>query len=203
MAKDNENVTNLLEKEKGDQPTTATEPDKKPDVKMIPEEQVEQIIKDRLAREQAKSLRAQQDAADKAAAEQAVKQGDWQKQAELAAKRAADLENEIKQRDLREKRRSIGVKAGLPEALALRLTGESDEDIEKDAKSILEALPKPIAQPKLSPGPINPGQGGEKGETLAEARARVHGRSAGAFDPAVLAKKGGGVFMPTAKSEKD
>jgi len=66
-------------------------------------------------------------------------------------------------------KRSIAEKTGLPAALALRLTGETPEELEADAKALLEALPKKTA-PTLST--TNPG-GASGGETDAERRRRL------------------------------
>jgi hypothetical protein len=72
--------------------------------------------------------------------------------------------------------RTIAEKVGLPSALATRLQGDTPEDMEADAKSLLEAMPKPQptepAKPK-SPGITNPGANGSTQETLAQKRARL------------------------------
>lgn len=66
-------------------------------------------------------------------------------------------------------KKEIAEKTGLPAALALRLAGETPDEIEADAKALLEALPKKTA-PNLNP--TNPG-GATGGETDAERRKRL------------------------------
>lgn len=94
--------------------------------------------------------------------------------------------------------RTIAEKVGLPSALATRLQGDTPEDMEADAKSLLEAMPKPTqptepAKPK-SPGVTNPGANGSVKETEAQARARIFGTNSNPFDADFLAQKGGGIF---------
>lgn len=91
-----------------------------------------------------------------------------QKRAEEAEARAAKLERESLQRE-------IAAKVGLPAKLATRLQGETAEEMEADAKAILEDLPKPPPQPKPGPGivPANPGGNGSNGETDAARRLRL------------------------------
>lgn len=91
---------------------------------------------------------------------------------EKAQKHAAELEAEIKRRDANDKKRAIAAKVGLPDVLALRIQGETDEEMETDAKAIMAGLPKPQAP---STKPINPGAGGGTGETKAERIARIMG----------------------------
>ena len=91
---------------------------------------------------------------------------------EKAQKRAAELEEELARRDLAEKKRAIAAKVGLPDGLALRLVGATDEELEKDAKALLETLPKPE---KPKPGATNPGAGGSTGETDVQRKARILG----------------------------
>jgi chromosome segregation ATPase len=67
-------------------------------------------------------------------------------------------------------KRTIAEKTGLPAVLADRLTGETPEALEADAKALLEALPKKKA-PTLST--TNPG-GASDGETDAEKRKRLN-----------------------------
>jgi hypothetical protein len=74
-----------------------------------------------------------------------------------------------------------------------RLQGETPEELEADAKKILEALPK---APKQAPaiGATNPGAGASQGETIAQQRARVYGIGVSPLDPEYAQAHGGGVF---------
>jgi len=85
-------------------------------------------------------------------------------------KRAADLERENKELKTNQLKLSIAAKIGIPESLALRLQGETPDDIEKDAKAILETLPK---KPAATGNPTNPGGGSQAVETDAERRKRL------------------------------
>lgn len=92
--------------------------------------------------------------------------------------------------------REIAEKVGLPLALAERLQGDTAEDLEADAKAVLEVLPKAEkpGQPKI--GPTNPGAGATQGETYEQKRARVYGWAGGdLFSPGEAAKRGGGVIF--------
>ena len=84
-------------------------------------------------------------------------------------KARAKLEEENKKLKVDSLKTSIAAKLGLPESLALRLQGETPEEIEKDAKEILETLPKKTAVTN----PTNPGGGLQATETDAERRKRL------------------------------
>jgi tRNA G37 N-methylase Trm5 len=79
------------------------------------------------------------------------------------------LEAENKALKLNQLKTSIASKVGIPESLALRLQGETPEEIEEDAKKILETLPKKTAVTN----PTNPGGGNTPTETDAERRKRL------------------------------
>ncbi len=85
-------------------------------------------------------------------------------------KARAQLEAENKKLKVDSLKTSIAAKLGLPESLALRLQGETPEEIEQDAKEILETLPKKTAVTN----PTNPGGGLQATETDAERRKRLN-----------------------------
>jgi DNA repair exonuclease SbcCD ATPase subunit len=89
-----------------------------------------------------------------------------QKQYQEANDKAARLEREKLQRDTAER-------IGLPLAFAARLQGETPEELEADAKTLLEALPKPDKQRPPGLNPTNPGAGSAQGETREQRRARL------------------------------
>lgn len=170
--------------------------------KTFTESELEAILKERLDREKAKRERAAQEAADKAAQEAAAKNGEWEKVAKQNEAKLAELQAQLHAREVMDLKRSIAEKIGLPVSLAARLVGETEKDLETDAKALLETLPKPQAPAspaKPQPGPVapaNPGANGQQGETLAAQRARLHGaKSANAFDPALNRNQGGGVIF--------
>ncbi|MBU0511038.1 MAG: hypothetical protein KJ638_04970, partial [Chloroflexi bacterium] len=88
--------------------------------------------------------------------------------------------------------RQAAEKTGLPPVFADRLKGETLDELVKDAEAILKALPKP---PQPNVNPTNPGSNATgQEETYAQRRARVYGSGVDIFDPATLAKLGGGVY---------
>ena len=97
--------------------------------------------------------------------------------------------------------REIAEKTGLPAIFAERLRGSDAEEMEADAKLILEALPK-ADQQKPKVGTTNPGSNATgSGETDEQKLARIHGRGINIFDPATVSKLGGGVSF--VKSTED
>lgn len=84
-------------------------------------------------------------------------------------KRAEEAEARLKAAERRMLCDEIARKLGLPPQLAGRLQGETPEEIEADAKQLLEVIPKKTA-PSLNP--TNPG-GPTGGESDAERRRRL------------------------------
>ena len=107
--------------------------------------------------------------------------------AEKAEAEAALLKHQGLQREIAER-------VGLPSALALRLHGETAEEMEADAKSLLESLPK-AEKPKPSTTATNPGAGHQGAETDEQKRARLFGVQVDPFAEDVLRQKGGGVYF--------
>jgi hypothetical protein len=116
---------------------------------------------------------------------------------EKAQKKTAELEAELKASKLAILRRDVAEKAGLPAALVDRLRGETPEELEEDAKTLLEIIPKGKETPKLTT--TNPG-GATTGETTAQQRARLHKGGPTIFELAAARKQGGGVFINTKDS---
>lgn len=135
--------------------------------------------------------------AEQAEIERKAKQEAEMTELEKVAKRAAELEAQLQRLTRENLQREIAAKVGLPAKLATRLQGENAEEMEADAKAILEDLPKP---PKPQPGPVaNPGTNGREGETLSQQLARIHGQSNNVWDTDIALKKGGGVVFPPDK----
>ena len=127
---------------------------------------VDKIIKERLDREKARSEAAAKKAADEAARQAAEEQGKFKELYEGAMKEKQEAEARAKALELSNLRRDIASKVGLPAGLAGRLKGETETDIETDAKELLATLPKPSA-PNLDGGAGRNGQGAT-GPTLDE-----------------------------------
>ena len=103
-------------------------------------------------------------------AEQARKEAELT-ELEKAQKRADEAEKKAKAAELSILRRDVAAKVGLPAALVDRLKGDTEEEIEADAKILLASLPVPVA-PKLNT--TNPGQP-QTGETDDDKRERLLG----------------------------
>jgi len=112
---------------------------------------------------------------------------------EKLAKELAEAKSRLRQVERIEMQRAAAEKAGLPLAYAKRLQGETPEELEADAKEMLDALPKAEKKtPSLSP--TNPG-GAAQGETIDQKLARIHGQGVDPFDPMTAKKLGGGVHF--------
>lgn len=119
--------------------------------------------------------------AKKAAAElERYKQAEEvRKQAEMSEtdRLKAELERaqgELKAKTVRTMQIEVAAKLGLPAALSDRLHGETLEEMEEDAKAILEVLPK---KPAPNLGATNPGDRAGVVETHAQKKARLLGQS--------------------------
>lgn len=114
---------------------------------------------------------------------------------EKATKRAEELEKQLAAKELAERKRAIAEKVGLPPALAVRLQGASDEELEQDATALLESLPKSEQKPKPSGiNPTNPANASQN-ETEAQRKARIFGEKVDIFDPDFGKSHGGGFFI--------
>ena len=92
---------------------------------------------------------------------------------ELANKRAQELEAKVRQLEISRLQHDIAAKVGLPAIYADRLKGETPEELEADAKLLLDAQPKPKAAPNA--GATNPGEQASKEETRAQKLTRLTG----------------------------
>lgn len=93
-------------------------------------------------------------------------------EAEKAQQRANALEAELKTLKRIEMQRTAAEKVGLPATLAKRLQGDTEEELEADAKALLETLPKPT---KTNLTQTNPGANGSQSETRDQKKARLMG----------------------------
>ena len=108
--------------------------------------------------------------------------------------RAEKAEAELRKLERQAMQREIAEKVGLPASLALRLQGESAEEIEADAKALLETLPK--AEKKTTAlSATNPGVNAGTHETDAQKRERLFGNQHNPFSDAEVLSKGGGVYF--------
>jgi len=126
------------------------------------------------------------------AAETKRKEGEMSEVDKLT-KRLTEAEAKLKAKERADAQRAVSEKVGLPLAFAERLQGETPEELEADAKKLLEALPKAPKQPNINP--TNPG-GAERGETPEQARERIYGQNISIFDQEFGKRHGGGAMAP-------
>jgi len=127
------------------QPVQDTAPETKQEEKFFTQADLDRIINDRLKSERRKADEKAAEAARKAQAEEAEKNGEWKV---LAEQRQAELEklaDMLKVKELNELRMTIAKKVGIPDALAVRLIGETEDDIMADAVNLFSTLPKPTS----------------------------------------------------------
>lgn len=104
---------------------------------------------------------------------------------------------ELQAAKLAEMRREAAIKVNLPLVFADRLHGDTPEELEADAKKILEALPTPKPPPV---SPTSPGAGASHKETLDQQRTRVYTTGFSPLDPEYAKAHGGGVVWPEPKN---
>lgn len=172
---DVQNVTKPTETPEVKPTSTETE---KTGGKTFTEAEVEQLIKERLTREKSAEQKRLEAEKAKAEADALAKNAEWEKLAKQREDENAKLKADLASKELTDKKRAIAEKIGLPAAFANRIQGMTDEELESDAKTILDALPKPEYK-KPSPGPTNPGEDGQPQETLTERVARLTGQNSG------------------------
>ena len=159
--------------------TKTTETVKEPEVKIEKVEPVKELTLDELKAELEQAKQHAKNKEEEAARHfkkiQTFEQAEQDKKdAELSElqkeqKRAATLEAENKKIKLDLLKQQTASKLGLPDVLANRLQGETPEEIEADAKQLLETLPK-----KPNPASAtNPGGDRQVAETDAERRRRL------------------------------
>lgn len=93
----------------------------------------------------------------------AEEQGKFKELYEQQLTKAQEAEAKAKEVELRMLRQTIGQKHDLPDALVNRLQGETEEEIEADAKSLAQSLPKPVASTQTDSGA---GTGGAPGQVM-------------------------------------
>lgn len=137
---------------------------------------VDRLISDRLKRERERQDAAINKAKADAEAEQALKQGEFQKLYETEKAERARLDGQLRQMEFDQQRRDAAQAAGIPQ-LWQRLQGDSPEALAEDAKG-LAALMQP-AQPangqpaRTAATPPTPAPQGTKGLTDEERRQRA------------------------------
>lgn len=132
-----------------------------------------------------KELKPRAKQAEELAAAQKARDEAEMTESQKLSKRLAETEAALRTERRNATAAGVAARVGLPGALAGRLQGETPEEMEADARAILEALPKaaaPTEKPK-TPGPINPGANGQTGESPAERKTRLYGDTADIWAP--------------------
>lgn len=106
---------------------------------------IDRIIGEKLAKERAKQEQAVKKAQEDANRKAAEQQGQYEQLYKDAQAKLEAAELEAKALRLTGLQRQAADKVGLPAAFAERLRGDTLEDLEVDAKSLLASLPKPAA----------------------------------------------------------
>ena len=121
-------------------------------------------------------------------AEQKRKEADMSEMDKLKAQ-YEKAQNELHTLQTNELKRQAAAKHKLPDALALRLQGNTLEELEKDAEELVKTLPKGT----VNMGATNPGATTGR-KTDEELRAEIFGGGKALFTPGWLEQHGGGVF---------
>ena len=111
---------------------------------------------------------------------------------EKAQKKAAQLEADLKAERLQNLKLKVAGKYQLPESLANRLQGETEDELDADAKALAELLPK---QQKAAKLPVTDPAEPEKGETDQQRRTRLSRQGGNFWDADMMKQKGGGAFI--------
>lgn len=127
--------------EESQPPAEAQKTDSDPAEHMMPKARFDEINSRLKALEKEKTdLQKAQEAAKRKAAEE---QGEFQKLYEEQKALREEAERIAQDARLSMLRQKVGTKHKLPDALVGRLQGETEDEIEADAKAIMAALPKP------------------------------------------------------------
>ncbi len=103
--------------------------------------------------------------------EEAKKRGEWEKVATEREKELEELRAAIAERDLNDLKRAVAADEGLPAELAMRLTGDDEDALRKDAKALAKHLKAKEATETDAGDRTKPGQKRpDKGEFANPAR---------------------------------
>lgn len=103
---------------------------------------LDRIVTERLAKERQRGEQAAQRARQEAERKAAEEQGEWKKLAEQYKSEAEAERLRAQAASLQVMRRDIAARLNIPAVLADRLNGETAEEMEADAKTLLAGLPK-------------------------------------------------------------
>lgn len=106
---------------------------------------IDRVIEDRLARQRAQFKKQEDEQKAKAEALRLAEQGEFKMLADQRAARIAELENDLKAREVNTLRATIAARHKLPEHWIVRLVGETEAEIDTDAARIAKDLAPPKA----------------------------------------------------------
>lgn len=183
-------------------------PDKGKEPKTFTQEELDQIVKDRVKREREKftDYDVLKDKASKFDEAEGAKKTAEQKAQEAADAAKHKADEAIAKANARLLRAEIVAKAAgkfvdpedVVTALSSKLTVADDgtiDGLDEELAALAKAKPHWVKQPaKGGQNTGNPSGGGDgAGETLEQRRARVYGSGGSVFDPAAARERGGGV----------
>ena len=119
------------------------------------QEQVNEIVKQRLVSEKRKAQELADKARAEAAAAEAEKSGEWKVLAEQQKKQLEEMQATIQAKDLESQRQKAALQAGIPE-LADRIRGTTLEEMTEDAAQLATMFKKPV-QNNSTTSLANPG----------------------------------------------
>lgn len=109
-------------------------------------------------------------------------------------RRLAETEGELSSLRIMQVKRKVARDVGLPDVLAERLQGDTEDAIKEDAERLLATLPKTPKAPAIQP--TNPGANASAGvETAEQRRKRIFQSGVNIYDPARMSQHGGGVII--------
>lgn len=126
----------------GTEQDTATATDNSGAERTFTQADLDRIVTERLAKEKQRGEAAAQRARAEAERKAAEEQGEWKKLAEQYRTEAEAERQRAHAASLQVLRRDIAAKLSIPAILADRLVGDTAEEMEADAKTLLAGLPK-------------------------------------------------------------
>lgn len=142
-AQDTQTITADTTTDKADLQAATTTPETAQTVDALPD-WAQKTIKE-LRAENAKRRKTEQaaaKAAEDAAKKQAEEQGKFKELYETAQTQLAEARQQAQAAEVARMRARVGAKLQLPDVLIDRLQGDTAEELEADAKTLLEAMPK-------------------------------------------------------------
>lgn len=149
MAESTADTTQTQESTTAETPQGETQPAETPqsgEGEVFSKAQVEAMIKDRLDRAARKAEEAQRKAAEEAQRKAAEEQGKYQELYEQTQAELAQMRQDAAAAQQAAARRLVAQQLNLPDVLAERLRGETEEELLADAESLLGSI-KPLRPP--------------------------------------------------------